>query len=166
MYSNKKAQMMYEEMCSRQKQYCFTVAIYSWVAFSSVFKFIFCVSPTDFFFSHKPWIFTPLKLTTADVNSSRPHDGCHLSSLHLEFIPKKTHIVYLHELGLKAVDSSSKPCHAPPAAQCFLPAARPVLHSHMSPLPESETWTQFRIRLYCRVPHYSTVHSCLPSEPD
>lgn len=49
--------------------------------------------------------------------------------------------IYVHELSLKAVDSSSKPCYAPPAAHCFLPAVWLVLHSHMSALPECETWT-------------------------
>lgn len=55
------------------------------------------------------------------------------------------------ELGFKAVDSSSKPCYAPPAARCFSPAVWLVL-SHMSALLECETWTHFRMRPRFSVP--------------
>ncbi len=59
---------------------------------------------------------------------------------------------------LKAVDVFPKPCRAPPAAQCSMPAVTPLLCSHMSPLPESEAWKQFRIHfesfLLCQ---YTTI---------
>lgn len=66
---------------------------------------------------------------------------------------------HLGELSLKDVDSSSKPCHAPPAAQCFST-------SSVAPVPQpyvpfshwlSEAQPRFRIHLYSCVTHFGII---------